>query len=83
MLSLKTSLLLLAITTTVSSISDCDGVRLNASVLYAEPILVNSTDNGEKYIYENGTNKVIILKLEGNAYEMGFAYGKLMKEELV
>lgn len=52
-------------------------------MLSATPSLISRVQNGEKYIWTNGTkNFVYIVKVKGTPYQMGFAYGQLMKEEV-
>jgi len=47
-------------------------------VIYAETVLLNSSKNGQKYLYQNGTSFVYIANVTGSPYEMGYAYGALM-----
>jgi len=60
----------------VSVTNGCDGKTSNKHpVLSAEPQLLNTTENGQKFLMQNGTSYVYLLNLTGSPYEMGVAYG--------
>lgn len=46
------------------------------------PTFLNSTDNGKLFIVGQGNDTVQILHVYGTAYQMGFAHGSLLKEQL-
>lgn len=51
-------------------------------MLTANAQLVSKIPNGQKYILKNGTSFVYLLKVQGKPYDIGVAYGTLMKEEI-
>jgi len=85
---LRNLLLLLAIATPILTVfhgyPDCQGTPNNQPVIDQEPELVKTVTNGKKYIIKSSQNNtnLPILSLKGSWYEMGYAYGELMKEEL-
>jgi hypothetical protein len=51
-------------------------------VLDIPPKLLKEVPHGQKWIMDDDSNLVYIARIEGTAYEMGFAYGQLFKDEL-
>lgn len=46
------------------------------------PELIQTVKNGEKYLIKNDTNYVYLINVFGSPYEMGYASGLLMGEEM-
>lgn len=64
------------------SYEDCTGTTNTLPLINQEPILLESVKNGKKYLIQNGTNLVYIVSVRGNAYQQGYAFGKLMSKEV-
>lgn len=60
----------------------CTGTPNEEPLITDEPKLVKKVDNGQKYVIPYDGRYFYILNVTGNAYEMGYAYGALMKDEL-
>jgi hypothetical protein len=60
----------------------CDGVYNTNPILRQEPIFVSSVPNGKRYVVGSGFDKINIVHVYGSPYDMGYALGKLMSEEL-
>ena len=62
----------------------CRGSPNKFPIIDAQFQKVNSHQYGEKYHYFNpqSNQNFYLLKLWGNSYQAGFAYGTLMREEL-
>merc|ERR1712130_302928 len=59
-----------------------DAAPNSKPILMAPPKFVRESTNARLYEVDTGNNKVSILHVWGSAYEMGFAHGRLMKEEV-
>lgn len=46
------------------------------------PTLVKTVAHGQKYVIDNNGEKMYLVNLTGNAYQMGYAFGQLMTEEI-
>lgn len=85
MMNIKSPLLLLTVSLYITSVvvsqpsyEDCSGTPNNFSVVYSDPILMQTTTNGKKYKYVNPNDSSImsyIVIVGGSPYEMGYAYG--------
>ena len=62
--------------------SGCTGTANPYPLITDEPKLVAKVPNGQKYVIPYDGRYFYILNVTGNAYEMGYAYGQLMKDEL-
>jgi hypothetical protein len=60
----------------------CDGLYNTNPILRQEPIFVSSVPNGKRYVVGSGFDKINIVHVYGSPYDMGYALGKLMSEEL-
>jgi len=60
----------------------CSGEVNNNPTLYPEPKLVASTAHGKKYIIGEGSYALNLGVFNGTPREVGYAYGKLFKEEI-
>ncbi len=60
----------------------CSGQRNNAPVLELEAKPLKSVPNGESWVMQQDTNVVYIARLQGTAYEMGYAYGQLYAQQI-
>ena len=84
---IKALFLLFAISTPILSLysyPDCKGTPNNLPLITDEPKFVAAVPNGKKYIINstnNGTH-ITILALKGSWYDMGYAYGSLLKDDL-
>ena len=79
---------LLIAVATYTSAADCTG-KPNAYPIYNADLtqqFVKRTKNGLRYLIKSGTDSaaqnIHLIHLYGSAYEMGVAYGELMKEEI-
>jgi hypothetical protein len=85
---LKFALLFLALATPLLAMTndypDCDGTINNQTVIDATPQLIGSVTNGKRYTIQSSINSthLDILVLQGSWYDIGYAYGTLMKSEL-
>jgi len=62
----------------------CSG-KENIQPIIDQPMqLVDSVDHGKKYVIQSSINNthLTIIALKGSAYDMGVAYGKLMKADI-
>ena len=46
------------------------------------PELVGEVKNGRKFLIEDSDYHLHVVVVKGTSYEMGFAYGKLMSDEI-
>ncbi|KAM9953672.1 hypothetical protein ACTFIR_008763 [Dictyostelium discoideum] len=60
----------------------CKGKPNPYPIFNKEPIFIASTANGKLYKTGDDSNQVSILHLYGEAYEMGYAHGTLLKEQV-
>lgn len=61
----------------------CTGVLNTHDILRDEPRLVNSVPNAKHFLVGQGYDKINIVHVYGNTpYDMGYAMGKLMSEDL-
>jgi hypothetical protein len=61
----------------------CKGKLNTNEILRDEPRLVNSIPNGKHFIVGQGYDKINIVHVYGNTpYDMGYALGKLMSEDI-
>jgi isopenicillin-N N-acyltransferase like protein len=62
----------------------CTGTPNNLPVYTGDPEFVNKTTSGSKWLLgsELQSPKVIVLHVYGTPYEMGYAYGELLKGEI-
>ncbi len=61
----------------------CKGVLNTHEILRDEPRFVNSVLNGKHFVVGEDYDKINIVHVYGNTpYDMGFALGKLMSEDL-
>ena len=60
----------------------CGGVRNESPVLElpAEPL--KTVPNGQSWKMQDGNNVVYLARLNGSAYEMGYAFGQLYGDEI-
>jgi len=85
---MKVALLFLALATPLLAMTndypDCDGTINNQTVFDGTPQLIDSVTNGKRFTIQSSSNDthLNILALQGSWYDMGYAYGKLMKSEL-
>nr|CAG4718850.1 unnamed protein product [Naegleria fowleri] len=66
----------------LAGFSDCDGAPNSNTIYTKAPVFISSTTNGKRYLAGNGDDSIHLVHLYGSAYEMGRAYGQLMKNEL-
>lgn len=74
------TLVALSFTTRVQYDPSCHGQPLYQSLITDEPAFVKSVSNGKRYFVPK--SKIHLIHLYGTPYEMGKAYGELMKDEL-
>jgi len=67
-----------------STYPNCTGSPSSQPILKIAADEVNSVPNGKKYIIQSSKNSthLTILTLKGSSYEMGYAYGQLMSQEI-
>ncbi|EAS01169.1 acid ceramidase-like protein, putative (macronuclear) [Tetrahymena thermophila SB210] len=75
-------LILLVCSLTFAAYQDCSGQVNNKPLLDIPPKLLKTVKNGEKYLVQDGNNTVYILNVFGSPYQMGYASGLLMAEEM-
>lgn len=63
--------------------SQCSGHENTKPFIYDAPKFVKETKNGKKYIVGNEDQFSHVVHVYGTPYEMGFAYGTLLKDEIV
>lgn len=81
---LSTILIFVAIFSVASSY-DCPGKANEHKLVESKPKLQKSVPNGKRYIIHDGIEPLMHLHvavLNGTAYEMGYAMGKMFKEEI-
>lgn len=63
----------------------CGGTVNNQPILDVPMQLVDSVPNGKKYVIQSSVNDthLTVLALKGSSYEMGVAYGTLMKHDIL
>ncbi len=61
----------------------CSGKVNTNAIVRDEPRLVNIVPNGKRYVVGQGYDQINIVHVYGGTpYDMGFAFGKLMSQEL-
>ena len=66
-----------------SDAQGCKGVLNTNEIVRDEPRFVNSIPNGKHFVVGDGYDKINIVHVYGNTpYDMGYALGKLMSEDL-
>ena len=61
----------------------CKGKLNTNEILREEPQFVSSVPNGKRFVVGKGYDKINIVHVYGNTpYDMGYAFGKLMSEDL-
>lgn len=72
-----------------AQIEGCTGEAITFPLIDEEPTLVESTSNGKKfavgiccYNADYDGRSFLIVSVKGTAYEMGYAYGRLLQSEL-
>lgn len=61
----------------------CKGTYNTHEIYRDEPTFVTSVTNGKRFVVGQGYDKINIAHVYGNTpYDMGVAFGKLMKQEL-
>lgn len=61
----------------------CKGVLNTHEIVRDEPRLIKSGTNAKHFVVGNGSDQINIVHIYGNTpYEMGYAMGKLMSEDL-
>jgi len=63
-------------------VDGCDGTPNTLPMITDAPKLVQTVANGRKFTIDYDGREFYILVLNGTAYDMGFAYGSLMRTEL-
>jgi hypothetical protein len=61
-------------------IPGCTGNENPFDLIDTEPTLVSTVTNGKKYTIDYDGRKFYIVSIKGTAFEMGLAYGQLLKE---
>jgi hypothetical protein len=62
---------------------NCKGQLNTNEILRDEPHFINSIPNGKHFVVGQGYDKINIVHVYGNTpYDMGYALGKLMSEDL-
>ncbi|KAL9647253.1 hypothetical protein ABK040_012605 [Willaertia magna] len=61
---------------------DCNGSPNTATIYTKPPVFLSKTTNGKHYMAGEGADAIHVLHLYGTAYEMGLAYGQLLKQEI-
>lgn len=61
---------------------DCTGTANTEPIYTKPPIFVNQLQNGKRYLAGQGNDSIHLVHVYGSAYEMGKAFGQLMKKEL-
>lgn len=64
------------------NIPGCTGNASPFALIDTEPTLVQTVENGKKFTIDYDGRKFYIVSIKGTAYEMGLAYGQLLKNEL-
>ena len=62
--------------------SSCSGSPNTFPISVDAPILMNSTTNGKYFVQNSVSPPLAIVHVYGSPYEMGFAQGSLMKEQI-
>jgi hypothetical protein len=60
----------------------CTGKYNTNPIVRDEPTFVSSCPNGKRYVVGSGFNKINIVHVWGKPYDMGLAFGTLMKDDL-
>ena len=60
----------------------CGGKPNTHDIVRDDPTFVTSVPNGKRYVVGQGYDKINIVHVYGNPYDMGVAFGQLMKAEL-
>jgi hypothetical protein len=61
----------------------CSGNYNTNPIVRDEPTFINSVPNGKRFVVGSGYDKINIVHVYGGTpYDMGFAFGSLMKKEL-
>jgi hypothetical protein len=62
--------------------SDCSGKPNTNPVVPFSPVFVSKVTNGERWTVATGEDLITMLYVKGSAYDMGLAFGQMMKAEL-
>mmetsp|Transcript_8941 Transcript_8941/g.11058 ORF Transcript_8941/g.11058 Transcript_8941/m.11058 type:complete len:98 (-) Transcript_8941:1076-1369(-) len=62
--------------------TNCPGTPNLHAISVDAPIFVNSTDNGKYFVQNSVSPPLAIVHVYGTPYEMGFAQGVLLKDQL-
>jgi len=69
--------------TVIAGPYECSGEGPNKSpVLDIKPKLTGEVKNGKSWLLKEGNNVIYMAKLNGTAYEMGYAFGQLYGNEI-
>lgn len=60
----------------------CDGKYNTNPIVRDDPVFVSSVPNGKRFVVGTGYNKINIVHAYGTPYEMGYALGKMMSDDL-
>eukprot|EP01094_Clydonella_sp_ATCC50884_P006231 TRINITY_DN1529_c0_g1_i1.p1 TRINITY_DN1529_c0_g1~~TRINITY_DN1529_c0_g1_i1.p1 ORF type:complete len:435 (+),score=137.22 TRINITY_DN1529_c0_g1_i1:29-1306(+) len=74
-------LLLLAVSASAQS-DNCQGTKNSQPVYTNAPEFLNSSANGMLFWNQNVTPPLYVLHMYGSPYEMGYAHGSLLKEQV-
>lgn len=59
-----------------------EGVQNSFPISFDAPVFVNASANGKLFTQNSVSPPLYVLHVYGTAYEMGYAQGELMKEQL-
>jgi len=62
--------------------AQCDGQPSKFAIYNEAPVFLNQSQNGKLYVIGPPDNQVNIIELYGTSYEMGYAQGVLLKNEI-
>ena len=60
----------------------CNGQYNTHPIVRDDPVFVSSVPNGKRFVVGSGYNKINIVHAYGTPYEMGYAFGKMMSDDL-
>ncbi|KAF2076759.1 hypothetical protein CYY_001948 [Polysphondylium violaceum] len=81
--SINLSLLLCLVITAIAYAQDnCKGKANTFDIYTDEPVLVNQTNGGWLYKTGGANNTVHVLHVYGNPYQMGYAHGALLRDQI-
>lgn len=61
---------------------NCSGKPNTKPVWTAAPVLVRKVTNGAYYVSGDATQNISVVHLYGSAYELGYAHGSLLKDDI-